>query len=428
MSTPHSDKTFKPTDQELKAAQKQIDFLTRNVTEVLSKPELASKVSRSIATKKPLKVKAGFDPSSPDIHFGHTVLLSKLREFQDLGHEVIFIIGDATARVGDPSGRTQTRPVLTDAEIQSNAKTYQEQAFKVLDPKKTRTVYNNEWFGPMKFADMMGLASRITVSQILQREDFQKRMASAAPISLLELFYPLMQAYDSVQLQADIEFGGTDQKFNLLLGRELQKEFGQEPQVVITMPLLVGLDGTQKMSKSLGNHIGVSEDAKSMFGKTMSISDDLMLQFYNLLTSTRGADIHERIRTNSLHPKTAKEELAELLTARFCGAEAAKNARAEFSKVFSGRQNPTDMAQVCLPAGTHSITKVMTSAGLADSGSAAKRLVEQGAVTWNGEAIKEPHVTVTVGAQPVVLKVGKTRFASIRSEGSGVASEGPHAS
>lgn len=398
-------------------AKQQFDFLTRNVTETLSAAELLSKLERSISSGKPLRVKAGFDPSSPDIHFGHTVLLTKLREFQDLGHEVIFIIGDATARVGDPSGRTQTRPVLSDEAIRENAKTYQEQAFKILDPRKTRTVYNNEWFGGMKFHDMMGLASRITVSQILQRDDFQKRMTANAPISLLELFYPLMQAFDSVQLRSDIEFGGTDQKFNLLLGRELQKEFGQEPQVVVTMPLLVGLDGSQKMSKSLGNHIGVAEDAKSMFGKTMSISDELMIQFYNLLTSVRGADVASRVRSGELHPKKAKEDLAELLTARFCGETAAKAARADFNSVFSNRQNPADMPQVKLPPGPQALGKVIVAAGLAESGTAARRLVEQGAVTWNGETIRDPQQPVTVAAEAAVLRVGKTRFASIRSQG-----------
>jgi tyrosyl-tRNA synthetase len=399
-------------------ARQQVEFLTRNVTETLSAAELLSKIERSIASGKPLRVKAGFDPSSPDIHFGHTVLLSKLREFQDLGHGVIFIIGDATARVGDPSGRTQTRPVLSDEDIQKNARTYQEQAFKVLDPARTQTVYNNEWFGGMKFHDMMSLASRITVSQILQRDDFQKRMASSAPISLLELFYPLMQGFDSVQLKADVELGGTDQKFNLLLGRELQKEFGQEPQVVITMPLLVGLDGTQKMSKSLGNHIGVSEDPKGMFGKSMSISDELMMQYYNLLTSTRGTEIHRRIQAGELHPKIAKEELAEQLTARFCGTDAAADARREFNLVFSNRQNPTDMPVVRLDAGQHTIVKVVTAAGLAPSGGAAKRLVEQGAVSWDGIPVRDPNAQVDVAAKPAVLRVGKTRFASVTSESS----------
>lgn len=400
-------------------ARQQAEFLTRNVTETLSVPELLNKLERSVSAAKPLRVKAGFDPSSPDIHLGHTVLLSKLREFQDLGHEVIFIIGDATARVGDPSGRTQTRPVLSDADIQKNARTYQEQAFKVLDPARTRTVYNNQWFGEMKFHDMMSLASRITVSQILQRDDFGKRMASSAPISLLELFYPLMQGYDSVQLKADIELGGTDQKFNLLLGRELQKEFGQEPQVVITMPLLVGLDGTQKMSKSLGNHIGVSEEPKAMFGKCMSISDELMIQYYNLLTATRGHDIQQRVRSGELHPKTAKEELAEQLVARFCGADAAAEARKEFNLVFSNRQNPTEMPDVVLSGGPQPIVKVITASGLAPSGAAARRLVEQGAVTWNGAAVRDPHAQVDVADTPSVLKVGKTRFASVRSGGLG---------
>ncbi len=405
-------KEFSPKTRE------QVEFLTRNVVETLSTAELSSKIEKSLASGKPLKVKAGFDPSSRDIHFGHTVLLTKLREFQDLGHEVLFIIGDATARVGDPSGRTATRPVLTDDVIKENAKTYQEQAFKILDPKRTRTIYNNEWFGEMKFHDMMSLASRVTVSQILQRDDFQKRMSSNAPISLLELFYPLMQAFDSVKLESDVELGGTDQKFNLLMGRELQKEFGQAPQVVMTVPLLVGLDGAQKMSKSLGNHIGVSEDAKSMFGKTMSASDELMIQFYNLLTSTRGSDIQERIRSGALHPKIAKEELAELLTAKYCGAAAAKTAREEFKSVFSNHQNPADMPQVQLPSGKQLIAKVVAAAGLAASGGAARRLVEQGAVTWDGNVIKDPQGTVEIGSKPVVLKVGKKGFASVTGGGS----------
>ncbi len=392
-------------------ASSQLERLTKGCVEVVPEGALRAKLEKSIASKTPLRVKAGFDPSAPDIHLGHTVLLTKLRQFQDLGHKVILLIGDATARIGDPTGRSQTRPALSAAEVDKNARTYQDQAFRILDVKRTEVVYNGKWFGAFGFEDFMKLLSRVTVSQILQREDFAKRSAQNQPISLMEVFYPLMQAYDSVHLKSDIEVGGTDQKFNLLLGRELQKEFGQEPQVVMTLPLLVGLDGTQKMSKSLGNHIGVTDSPKEIFGKIMSVSDKLMIQYWDLLTDQSGGSIQKQIDSGRLHPKAAKEDLAALITARFWSEKDAEKTRLEFSNVFGLKDTPSDVPLLRLPKGERKLYKLVQECGLAPSSSEARRLVVQNAVSLDGKKVSDPEASVLVGPAEHFLKVGTRRFA-----------------
>jgi len=391
-------------------AKEQVKHLSRGTAEVISRELLESKLAKSIQLKKPLTVKAGFDPSAPDIHLGHTVLLNKLRQFQDLGHEVIYIIGDATARIGDPSGASQTRPMLTEKEIKANAKTYQKQAFRILNPKKTRTVYNNKWLGKLTFQDMMTLASRVTVSQILQRDDFQKRLKANTPISMIELFYPLMQAYDSVEVRADIELGGTDQKFNLLLGRELQKVYGQEPQAVMTLPLLVGLDGVKKMSKSLKNHIAIEDTPDDMFGKVMSVSDELMKDYFTLLTDTDGDDIASKIKSGSLHPKQAKEDLASQIVSRFHGKDKGHRAKAEFQKVFTQHENPTEMTELRLPKGEIPLLDILSRSKLVKSGGEARQMVKQKAVSVDDTVCTDLNAMIEVGPEPKILRVGKRRF------------------
>jgi len=333
--------------------QEQLKIIQRGTSEIINEGELAQRLEESVRKNRPLRVKAGFDPTAPDIHLGHTVLLRKLRQFQDLGHKVIFLIGDATALVGDPSGQNKTRKTMTWEEVLANARTYKAQVGKILntdDPKTFELRYNSEWFSrqapankgkaPFAFEELVDLAQRYTVARLLERDDFQKRLKENKPISFLELFYPLMQGYDSVKLEADVELGGTDQKFNLLVGRDLQREYGQPPQVVVTLPLLEGTDGVQKMSKSLGNHIGIHEDPKEVFGRVMSISDELMMKYYELLTDEDLAEVRKG------HPKEAKMRLAELLVKAYRGPAAAKNARQEFEKVFSGTGLPDEIDTV----------------------------------------------------------------------------------
>lgn len=397
-------------------ASSQLERLTKGCVDVIPEGSLRAKLEKSVSSKIPLRVKAGFDPSAPDIHLGHTVLLTKLRQFQELGHQVVFIIGDATARIGDPTGRSQTRPALSSEEVGKNAETYQKQAFKILDPKQTEIVYNGNWFRAFGFEDFMNLLARVTVSQILQREDFARRTAQNQPISLMEVFYPLMQAYDSVHLKADVELGGTDQKFNLLLGRELQKGFDQEPQTVMTLPLLVGLDGTQKMSKSFGNHIGVTDAPKEMFGKLMSISDALMTLYYDLLTDTDGGRIRDAIASGRTHPKLAKEELALIVTGRFWGDEKAREAKAEFEKIFVERENPTDIPVYRLSKGKHKLYKIIQECGCAVSASEARRLIVQNAVSLDAQKVSDADLVVEVDDKERILKVGSRRFARFLSE------------
>lgn len=357
--------------------QEQIDFLTRGCVDIVNKEGLQKKLESG----KKLKVKLGCDPTSADLHLGHSVALSLLRRFQDLGHTAVLVIGDFTAAVGDPSGRDSTRPVLPREKILENAKTYTDQAFKVLDSAKTEIHFNSTWLDPFVHgADLMHTLQKVTVAQVLERDDFKKRMAAGSPISLLEVLYSLFQGQDSVALQADIELGGTDQIFNLLVGRQLQKQNGQEPQIAMTVPLLVGIDGVKKMSKSYGNYVGLNDAPNDMFGKLMSVSDELMLSYYELLTN------EDLTAIKTMHPMEAKKKLAGLLTARFHGQTAAEAARANFEKVFSKKENPDEMP-VFKPADGALLSAVLFDAKAAASKNKARGLIEQGAVRLNGEKI-----------------------------------------
>lgn len=376
----------------------QINFLTRGCVDVVSKADLAKKLESG----KTLKVKLGCDPTSPDLHLGHSVALSLMRRFQDLGHKGILVIGDFTASVGDPSGRDSTRPVLPREQILANAKTYTEQAFKVLDPAKTEVRFNGEWLNPfISGKELLQTLQKVTVAQVLERDDFKKRMAAGNPISLLEVLYSLFQGQDSVALNADVELGGTDQIFNLLVGRQLQKNHGQEPQVAITVPLLVGLDGVKKMSKSYGNYVGLTDAPNDMFGKLMSIPDELMPMYYELLTSENMDDI------KAMHPMAAKKKLAGLLVTRFHGEAAAKAALENFEKVFSKKEPPTDMPEFKPEAGAL-LSAVIFAAGAAPSKNKARGLIDQGAVRLKGEKVTQDGPLSFENGD--VLQIGKRHF------------------
>ena len=378
--------------------EEQINFLTRGCVDVVTKADLAKKLESG----KTLKVKLGCDPTSADLHLGHSVALSLLRRFQDLGHKAVLVIGDFTAAVGDPSGRDSTRPVLPREKILENAKTYTEQAFKVLDPSKTEIRFNSEWLEPfVSGKELMQTLQKVTVAQVLERDDFKKRMAAGNPISMLEVLYSLFQGQDSVALEADVDLGGTDQIFNLLVGRQLQKNHGQEPQVAITVPLLVGLDGVKKMSKSYGNYVGLNDEPGDMFGKLMSIPDELMPMYYELLTSENMQDI------KAMHPMAAKKKLAGLLVTRFHGEEAARAALENFEKVFSKKELPTDMPEFKPEAGAM-LSAVIFAAGAAQSKNKARGLIEQGAVRLKGEKVSaDGPLSFEPGD---VLQVGKRHF------------------
>lgn len=376
----------------------QINFLTRGCVDVVSKADLAKKLESG----KTLKVKLGCDPTSPDLHLGHSVALSLMRRFQDLGHKGILVIGDFTASVGDPSGRDSTRPVLPREQILANAKTYTEQAFKVLDPAKTEVRFNSEWLNPfISGKELLQTLQKVTVAQVLERDDFKKRMAAGNPISLLEVLYSLFQGQDSVALNADVELGGTDQIFNLLVGRQLQKNHGQEPQVAITVPLLVGLDGVKKMSKSYGNYVGLTDAPNDMFGKLMSIPDELMPMYYELLTSENMDDI------KAMHPMAAKKKLAGLLVTRFHGEAAAKAALENFEKVFSKKELPTDMPEFKPEAGAL-LSAVIFAAGAVPSKNKARGLIDQGAVRLKGEKVTQDGPLSFENGD--VLQIGKRHF------------------
>ncbi len=383
--------------------EKQISTIKRGVVEIISEEELRKKLELSIKNKKPLKIKAGFDPTGPDLHLGHTVLLRKLRQFQDLGHEVYFLIGDFTGQIGDPTGRNELRKQLTKREVLKNAQTYKTQVAKILDIKKLKIVFNSKWFGKMPVEQMLKLATHATVSQMLARDDFKKRYGNGENISILEFMYPLMQGYDSVMLEADIELGGTDQIFNLLVGRDFQKDFYQPQQVVLTMPLLEGTDGVQKMSKSYGNYIGINEPAKDIFGKIMSISDELMFKYYELLTDE---DV-SKIRV--MHPRDAKINLAKLIIAQYHSRETAEKEAEEFSRVFSKKEVPQDMPLFKAGEG-QTILTILTESKLVSSGNEARRLIKQGAVSFNNVKVeKEDFVPSGNG----ILKAGSRRFLKI---------------
>jgi len=393
-------------------APEQLAELRRGTAEILLEADLLKKLARG----QPLRIKAGFDPTAPDLHLGHTVLINKMALFQRLGHEVIFLIGDFTGLIGDPTGRNATRPALTPADVQANARTYEEQIFKILDPKLTRVEFNSTWMGAMNATGLIQLAARHTIARMLERDDFSKRYKSGQPIAVHEFLYPLVQGYDSVALRADVELGGTDQKFNLLVGRQLQESYGQEPQVVMTMPLLEGLDGVNKMSKSLGNYIGITEAADSMFGKLMSISDDLMWRYFELLSFRPTADI-ERLKqeiAGGRNPRDVKFELGMEIVDRFHGAGLGARARDGFIARFQRGALPEDLAEVTLQAGEGGlgIAHLLKGAGLVASTSEAFRQLKQGAVKVDGERVEDGAMTFAAGACHV-FQVGKRRVARV---------------
>jgi len=385
----------------------------RGIHEVLPEAEFI----RKLAQQRPLRIKAGFDPTAPDLHLGHTVLLNKMRQFQQQGHEVIFLIGDFTGLIGDPTGRNVTRPRLTPAEVQANAVTYQAQVFKILDPKATRIEFNSRWFGPMSASQLIEIAARHTVARMLERDEFSKRYKSGQPIALHEFLYPLVQGYDSVALKADVEMGGTDQRFNLLVGRTLQEAYGQEPQVIMTMPLLEGTDGINKMSKSLGNYIGINEAPESMFGKLMSISDELMWRYFELLSFRTLADIAglRSAAAAGRNPRDIKLELAAEITTRFQGAAAAQAAQQGFMSRVSDKAVPTDLAPLLIKvdAAGLRIANLLKAAGLAASTSEANRKIEEGAVKLDGARVSDRALTLHAGADHV-LQVGTRRYARVQ--------------
>ena len=405
----------------MKSVEEQFAYLKKGCVEIILESELKSKLERAIKENKPLRIKAGFDPTAPDIHIGHTVLIRKMKHFQDLGHDVIFLIGDFTGLIGDPSGQSATRPPMTREQINKNAETYKNQIFKILDPEKTIIDFNSRWLGELTSFDIIKLTSKYTVARILERDDFSNRLKSGQPISLHELLYPIMQAYDSVALEADVELGGTDQKFNLLVGRDIQREFQQEPQIVITMPLLEGLDGVDKMSKSLNNYVGITEPPREIFGKIMSVSDPLMFRYYELLTDVSLSQIEDwqnEIRGETLNPRDLKSKLARMVVADFWGKDEAENAAQEFDLVFKQKEIPSDLE-----------VRVVDSAKISESAEAniidvleeilvsrgeVKRLIRQGGIYIDGNRIDDIELKLNFSKKSdYVLKIGKRRFYKI---------------
>lgn len=384
--------------------------------EILIEKELIAKLEKSYKENKPLRVKAGFDPTAPDIHLGHTVLLEKMRQFQELGHEVIFLIGDFTGMIGDPTGKSETRKPLTMEDVLRNAETYKEQVYKILDPQKTVIRFNSEWLINMTSMEFIRLQAKQTVARMLEREDFKQRFTSQSPIGIHEFMYPLLQGYDSVALHSDVELGGTDQRFNLLMGRELQQEYGQAPQALVIMPLLEGLDGVKKMSKSLGNYVGIFDTPKDMYGKLLSVSDELMVKYYELLSRISNeelASLKEGLQSGSLHPKKAKEALAMEIVERYWGKEAASHAKEEFDTVFSEKGLPDDIPVFGLKWDTESIwlPRIMKSSGLTTSTAEAIRLIKQGAVSIDGNKTTDTETKLPQGS--FLIKAGKRKFLKI---------------
>jgi len=428
---------FKPVEEQMK-------LLKKGAVDIIQEEDLRKKLEKSRKENKPLKVKAGFDPTAPDIHLGHTVLLRKMKHFQELGHEVIFLIGDFTGLIGDPSGRSATRPAMTREEINKNAETYKQQVFKILDPEKTIIDFNSRWLGKLTSFEIIKLTSKYTVARILERDDFTKRFKAGLPISVHELLYPLMQAYDSVALQADVELGGTDQTFNLLVGREIQREYGQEPQVVLTVPLLEGLDGVEKMSKSLGNYVGINEPPGEMFGKLMSISDELMFRYYELLTDVETEQIEKwqkEAKEGQINPRDLKAQLAKMIVADFWGEELARKAAEEFDRIFKHKDLPSEMEEKVIELSVQSGNEASTSVERVESGEAAretaqsgqqqptvrlidvlvnlgivpsrgeaKRLIRQGGVYLDGQRIDDIDYQLDGSKPEQILKIGKRKF------------------
>lgn len=403
----------------MKSVEEQMEVISQGVVDLIPEQDLRRKLERSLATGQPLIVKQGFDPTAPDIHLGHTVGLRKLRQFQDLGHKVVFLIGDFTGTIGDPSGRKEMRKRMSREELLANAETYKEQAFKILDPHKTVVDFNSRWLSKLTFTDVLELASTQTVARILERDDFYCRYKNGVPISLLEFLYPLAQGYDSVALQADVELGATEQKFNLLMAREIQKAYGQEPQVIITLPILEGTDGREKMSKSLGNYIGVTDPPEEIFGKTMSIPDSLIMRYFELVSSKGPKELSEierRLEDPGNNPSYLKRELARDLVTQFWGKEAAAKAEAHFDTVHVRKEIPEDIERVDLEAEDDRglwIVKALREAGLCPSASEARRLLEQGAVAVDGIKVADIEMRLAPRAERYVIKAGKRRFKAV---------------
>lgn len=398
---------------------RQLELILRGVVEVIQRAELESKLTRSLKENRPLRVKAGFDPTAPDLHLGHTVLIHKLKHFQELGHQVIFLIGDFTGMIGDPTGQSETRVALSKEKVLANAKTYERQIFKILDPAKTLVEFNSRWMSTMTAEGLIHLSAHSSVARMLERDDFHKRYHEQKPISIHEFMYPLVQGYDSVALKSDVELGGTDQKFNLLMGRELQRDYGQEPQVVITMPLLEGTDGVKKMSKSVGNYIALEDNPNEMFGKLMSISDALMLRYYELLTTEDLAGV------KAAHPMEAKQALAALIVARYHGAEAGQQARAAFQQKFQEREFPDEpdvrviLTQADLREGqTIGLVDLVAKTGLVPSKSEARRLIIQGGLEVDEQKQSDTHAVLPIVAGKIYrLKIGRRKFALVELQG-----------
>jgi tyrosyl-tRNA synthetase len=403
-------KQFDPVDV-------QIAYLRKGAAEIIREEDLRAKLEASAKTGKPLRVKLGVDPTAPDLHLGHTVVLRKLKHFQDLGHTAIFLVGDFTAMVGDPTGQSETRPPLTREQVDANAKTYLEQVYKILNRENTEVRYNSEWLGKLTGHDMIHLCAHYRLARMLEREDFRSRLAGNLPIAIHELLYPLLQAYDSVALEADVELGATEQKFNLLVGREIQREYGQPSQVAVTMPILVGLDGQRKMSKSLGNYVGITEAPSEIFGKLMSISDDMMWPYFDLVTDHTPEEIaalRAKVKSGATHPMDAKMSLAQEIIAGFHGATAAEKAAAEFQRIFRDREAPSDTPDFRVVPGTYKLLNLLTQAGLASSRSEAERLIRGRAVEVNGQIVEAMnHTHILHQGESVLLRAGKKKFLRI---------------
>lgn len=402
-------------DKEMQTeVKRQMEIIRRGAAEIIPEEELENKIFKSLRDNRPLRVKLGLDPTAPDIHLGHTVVLNKLRQFQDLGHEIHLIIGDYTGRIGDPSGKSETRKQLSETEIMQNAQTYKEQIFKVLDPVKTIIHFNSEWLSKMNLGDVLALGAKYTVARMLERDDFEKRYKNGLPIGVHEFMYPLMQGYDSVALQADIELGGTDQKFNLLVGRHLLREYGYEPQIALMMPILEGLDGVQKMSKSLGNYIGVNEEPYEMFGKTMSITDELITRYFELVTRVPMSQINQmsaEMKKGTLNPRDAKMMLAREIITTYHSASEALEAEERFKLVFSRKDIPDDIPEIITSEAEVWLPRFLTDHGMVESTSDARRMIKQGAVKLNGEKLGEEQIQLADGQ---VIQVGKRKFAKIK--------------
>ena len=396
--------------------EEQLDFLSARAVDFFSRDDLKKKLEKAQSEGRGLRIKFGADPSAPDIHLGHVVGLNKLREFQDAGHTVVFIIGDFTGMIGDPSGKSATRPALSKEQVAKNAESYKEQIFNILDPDKTEVRFNSEWLGEMKFEDVIRLTAHVTVAQMLARDDFSKRYAENRPISLVEFLYPLVQAYDSVMIEADLELGGTDQLFNLLLGRELQKVMGQPQQCVMTLPLIAGLDGVQKMSKSLNNYVGIDEAPRDMYGKLMSVPDDLMWKYFEYIAEVPSSKVEEwksAVASGKTHPREMKDILGKRIVARFHDAAAAEDASAEFIRVFRNKDLPDEIPEVLVPGEEIGLLSLMVEAGLAKSNGEARRLIKQGAVKINDEKITDERAQIAP-EDGMIIRSGKRGFAQIK--------------